>query len=148
MLKEKYIKEENWPNFTNQDLHNYLKFIKSVPNIKIVEGYVSGLFDFSLKSKGFQEDKFYMENDYFRKNLRRGNSYYELNNSSSIIVRKGLEKFFYLRPEHVNLCTKIENKCVDLTKKIIFDDIIKAFSNKRKVINKLVILISEKGSHI
>ncbi len=137
------MNKANLPCFTKNDLTNYMKFIHNDPNIKIVYCDLDeNLMDISLsrKLRGGKEDEFYIENDYHRKNVRRGNSVYKLAENSYTIARKGLQKFFYLEYHHLDenaiIITRKKNQKKTQKKEIkqiIFDDIDQVFLEGNRV---------------
>ena len=99
--KPELSETEIWLKLKNDRQVN--KVYAEVPHNKLVK-----TIDVSLKGKGFKEDKAYAESNFYRKYVRRGNSYIELmkdpnnpNDSEVFLGRKGFEKFFDLRLEYI-----------------------------------------------
>lgn len=128
--KEKFLfnlSEDPTLSFKKMEKDSKLKIIKNDFDPNLID----------VKLRCFNEEKFYSENDDYRKNIRRGNSFYQISEKKFIVARKGLEKFFYLQIFHLkeNLLppkSKIA-KIVGLTKNIIFNPIFEAFANKENV---------------
>ena len=66
---------------------------------KVIEN--AQTYDLSLKESGPIEDKTYAENPSLLENLRRGNTFISIDGGEKQILRKGLPKFFDLKPIYV-----------------------------------------------
>ena len=149
----------DFPSFTNENVSNFMKFIQENMNIKIISSEVDeNLIDISL-SRGQNEENFFMS-DSNRKNLRRGNSVYQLENFDIVIARKGLQKFFSLEYHTLNANANaneyeeaekkrsekfVKRNPIEVRRKIkksdnsiqnlIFKDVQQAFEDKHEVYN-------------
>ena len=53
------------------------------------------IIDFSLNARGHDEDEIYTKQPFYRKNIRRGNTFvYDAGKKEAVWGRKGLIKFF------------------------------------------------------
>lgn len=130
------------PSFTNNNLRDFLEIIKNDSRIRISNcQFEKNLSDISLSTKlrGAKEDAFYVDKDYYRINIRRGSSFFYINNHP-IIARKGLQKFFYLKLTHLveitpNIIHGETKKKNDKSKirTIIMKPLIEAFNSKFEV---------------
>ena len=136
------IKESDNDNLQSQqnDLNLYTK-LNSDKNIKKVTSIVPfkkniSLFDLSLAGRGPKEDRIFGQNEFYRKNIRRGLSFLKKDGEGHMLSRKGLEKFFDLRYEYIeigkgNMSTEwLNNRKEDRNlRNVIFNDIEKALIN-------------------
>jgi len=101
-------------------------------SVKTGEGYVPfasnlGIIDVSLRGRGRREDHLFANNEFYRKNVRRGLSFLEEDSKGIKILRRGLEKFFDLRSAYLRMLGgNFEDKLPADDEKlfhVIFDDV-------------------------
>lgn len=90
------------------DLEIFTKLSKESKKVKLKTGDVPfdksiTLYDISLKARGEREDEVFSKDAFLRSNVRRGLSYVKEDFRGATIIRRGLEKFFDLRHESINV---------------------------------------------
>ena len=91
---------------------NEVKIIKSVSSTSCALNDVQ-IHDIKLNVYGPVEDDVYAALPLMIKNVRRGNTLLQVGNKFSL-GRRGLEKFFDLRYEHVSAEQRYDDKCLSM----------------------------------
>ncbi len=121
--------------------------VKIVKNTCFIDESVF-VYDISMESKGVDEDKSYIQNFIFLKNIRRGYTlielYDEINGGYVLrdieVARKGMEKFFDIKLEfieekenHLNRSDHITNVDDKRLRKYFLGPILRALNNNLKI---------------
>lgn len=119
---EKFHKGVGYKIYNFCEKKNFIKLVKN--NIPFDIAYT--LFDLSIKVK-IKEDELFLKNKDLSLRLRRGHSVikYKSNEITYVdILRKGLNKFFYLRESHIQLAEGKINDFSEMKNKVARDDIL------------------------